>query len=174
MPLTDSIRDLDVRPVLAAGGEPFAQIMAAVADLPPGGGLRLIAPFRPVPLVDVMARRGFDARQSQRDDGDWEVLFTPARRLPEPELAPGSAVEAVFWPDPAQSLDLTGLMPPEPMVRILSELEGMAPGQVLFALLDREPLLLFPELAARGHEWAGNRAPTGTGYRLLVRRGVRE
>ena len=38
-------------------------------------------------------------------------------------------------------------------------------------LLDREPLFLFPELAARGHEWAGNVAPDGAAYRLLVRSG---
>ncbi len=167
-----TIRELDVRPMLAAGEEPFAAIMAAAGALPPGAALRLIAPFRPVPLFQVMARKGFSAEDRQRPDGDWEVLFTPLPPAPEPGLAPGSALEAMLWPDPTRSLDLTGLSPPEPMVRILTALEAMAPGEVLFALLDREPLLLFPELATRGHEWAGNHAPDGTRYRLLARRGA--
>lgn len=52
-------------------------------------------------------------------------------------------------------------MPPEPMVRILEAIAAMPPGEVLFALLDREPMFLFPELAQRGHEWAGNFAADG-------------
>ena len=43
---------LDVRPTLRAGGEPFAQIMQAVASLEPGQALRLLATFEPVPLYD--------------------------------------------------------------------------------------------------------------------------
>lgn len=172
---TDPIRELDVRPMLAAGEEPFAAIMAAVKALPPGTALRLIAPFRPTPLFSVMARMGFAAAPAQRPDGDWEVLFTPEPLAPpEPGLAPGSAPEAMFWPDPLHSLDLTGLTPPQPMLRILDALAGMAPGQVLFALLDREPLLLFPELTQRGHEWAGNHTADGASYRLLVRCGDTE
>ena len=42
---------------------------------------------------------------------------------------------------------------------------------VLFALLAREPVFLFPELAKRQHEWAGNFDASGTAYRLLVRHG---
>ncbi|WP_347267086.1 DUF2249 domain-containing protein [Paracoccus sp. (in: a-proteobacteria)] len=170
---TDAVQELDVRPALAAGDEPFGLIMDAVAALAPGMSLRLIAPFKPVPLFNVMAREGFSAEARQRRDGDWEVLFTPEHR-PETTLAPGTASHANLWPDPQRSLDLTGMMPPEPMVQILTGLEEMAPGAVLFALLDREPLLLFPELAARGHEWAGNFAPDGASYRLMVRRGARE
>ena len=37
--------ELDVRPILAAGGEPFDRIMEMVASLAPGEGLRLLAPF---------------------------------------------------------------------------------------------------------------------------------
>ncbi len=171
-PSPDSIRDLDVRPMLAAGEEPFGAIMAAVDSLEPGESLRLIAPFRPAPLFSVMANRGYAATDRALPDGGWEVIFAPlAERLPEEGFAPGTATDAGAWPDPAESLDLLGLMPPEPMVRILETLETMAAGRVLFALLDREPMFLFPELAMRGHEWAGNFSPDGAAYRLLVRRG---
>lgn len=168
-----AIRELDVRPLLARGEEPFAAIMGAADGLAPGERLRLIAPFRPVPLFNVMANRGFSAADRQLPDGGWEVVFTPAAEAaPEPGLAPGSAAGAVLWPEPAESLDLTGMMPPEPMVVILETVERMATGEVLFAVLDREPMFLFPELASRGHEWAGNFSADGSAYRLLIRRGV--
>jgi len=168
--MTDPL-DLDVRPALARGEEPFAAIMSAVDRLVPGQALRLIAPFRPAPLFTVMANRGFACKDRQRPDGAWEVVFTPEGEAQMAGFAPGSAPGAALWPDPAQVLDLTGLMPPEPMVRILETLTAMGPGTVLFALLDREPMFLFPELATRGHEWAGNMAPDGQGYRLLIRCG---
>lgn len=165
---SDPIRELDVRPLIAAGGKPFAAIAAAADGVPPGGTLRLIAPFRPDPLFTVMARRGFSARAQELEGGDWEILFV---RNPAPDLSPGSAVDAVVWPDPVHSLDLTGLFPPEPMVRILETLAGMLPGQVLFALVIREPVPLFAELSASGHEWAGNYSDEHGAYRLLIRRG---
>lgn len=166
-------QELDVRPLLRAGQEPFAAIMAAVDALAPGERLRLIAPFRPVPLFSVMNNRGYGARDRALGGGDWEVIFSPLAEgaAPEPGLSAGSAPGAVFWPDPSVSLDLGGLMPPEPMVRILETVAALAPGQVLFAVLDREPVFLFPELAKRGAEWAGNFSASGDGYRLLVRAG---
>lgn len=57
------------------------------------------------------------------------------------------------------------------MVRILETMEELRSGETLFALLAREPLFLFPELAKRGHEWAGNFDASGTAYRLLIRHG---
>lgn len=164
--------DLDVRPQLARGEEPFGVIMAAVDALAIGQALRLIAPFRPAPLFNVMANRGFACSDRQLPDGAWEVTFTPQETaVPVAGLAPGSAPGAALWPDPSQALDLLGLPPPEPMVRILEALVHMTPGDVLFALLDREPMFLFPELAHRGHEWAGNYAPDGMTYRLMIRSG---
>jgi hypothetical protein len=57
------------------------------------------------------------------------------------------------------------------MVHILAELERMTRGDVLFALLHREPLFLFPELERRGHEWVGNFDETGSAYRIMIRVG---
>lgn len=163
---------LDVRPLLARGEEPFGAIMAAADALQPGQALCLTAPFRPVPLFGVMVNRGFTVTDRSLPGGDWEVTFAPsADAAAEAHLAPGSSAGAAFWPDPVEVLDLTGMNPPEPMVRILDLLERMAPGTVLFAVLDREPMFLFPELAMRGHEWAGNAGADGLSYRMMIRRG---
>lgn len=166
-------RELDVRPALRAGEEPFQAIMDAVSTLAPGQSLRLIAPFRPVPLFSVMANRGFAASDRAIGNGEWEVTFSPVaiEQNDSEGLAIGSSPSAVSWGAPIEELDLRDLDPPEPMVRILEALEDLQPGDVLFALLAREPVFLFPELAKREHEWAGNFDEAGATYRLLVRHG---
>jgi hypothetical protein len=47
-------------------------------------------------------------------------------------------------------LDVRGLKPPEPMVAILSMIDGSA-GEAAFTVhLERDPVFLYPELAERG------------------------
>lgn len=167
--MTETI-DLDMRPTLRAGQEPFAAIMAATDALQPGQSLRLYATFRPVPLYTVMSNRGFSYQELALPQGEWEVIFTPLSAPSEMDLSVGSSPSANTWPDPVVSLDLADLPPPEPMIRILDAVEAMAPGDVLFAVLSREPLFLFPELAMRHHEWVGNFDATGTFYRIMIRK----
>lgn len=161
---------LDVRPILKSGGEPFQAIMQAVQGLQPGQALKLFATFRPQPLFRVMEGRGFDNEAREIEGGDWEVVFTPKPETIPVETSP-DADRPETWPDPSEHLDLSDLDPPEPMVRILASVEAMEPGEVLFAVLSREPLFLFPELTKRGHQWAGNFDETGSAYRILVRVG---
>lgn len=165
--MEDHFKELDVRPLLAAGGEPFAVIMAAVDGLKAGEGMKLIAPFNPVPLYTVMERKGFEGSAIERDDNAFEISFI--RKRTEIMVSAGAGI--VTWPDPVMELDLTALDPPEPMVRILAELEEMDVGEVLFAVLAREPVFLFPELTKRGHEWVGNYDKSGTAFRIMIRRG---
>ena len=166
---------LDVRPELRAGGEPFPRIMQAVADLEPGQTLRLLTPFEPIPLYAVLGRKGLTHRAIRHGEEDWEILFTPdpdaAATAPPPSRpASGShAGDGAGWPAPKQSLDNRDLQPPEPMVRILSALEQLGPGEVIEAWNDREPLLLYPELEARGA--AIQVSQEAAGVRLLIRRG---
>ena len=55
------------------------------------------------------------------------------------------------------------------MARILEATERLKAGEVLSALLLREPSFLFPELAKRGHQWRGGFDPERTTYRILIR-----
>lgn len=160
---------LDVRPILRSGGEPFQAIMQSVQDLQSGQALMLLSTFRPQPLFRVMEGRGFDHEAREIDGGDWEVLFTPKNAAPVETSVDADRPE--IWPEPSKHLDLTDLDPPEPMVRILAATETLGPGEVLFAVLAREPLFLFPELTKRGHQWAGNFDEKGSAYRILVRIG---
>jgi len=64
------------------------------------------------------------------------------------------------------ALDLRGLQPPEPMVRILEALER-APGAPLRAILPHEPVPLYALLAERGFACSGTQRADG-GYELRI------
>jgi len=162
--------EIDVRPLLLNGGEPFGAIMGAVNQLEQGQRLKLFATFKPEPLLSVMAGKGFTNQATPLDNGDWVVLFTPGEGGSRAALSNPEAPDT--WPDPAQYLDCSELDPPEPMVQILAALESMTEGDVLFALLGREPIFLFPELQIRGHAWVGDFDATGNAYRLMIRAGA--
>lgn len=164
--------ELDVRPILRQGGEPFSAIMAAVEALAPGQPLRLLATFKPVPLFQVLGARGFDAEARQIGE-DWEVIFTPADRdEPAANPPPGDDDDAgAAWPDPDFELELRDLDPPEPMVRVLEAVESLAPGRTVAALVPREPVFLLEELGTRGYRWRGAFLPDGS-YRIVIRAGT--
>lgn len=89
---------LDVRPTIAAGGEPFGDILQAADQIAEGGTLEVLAPFEPVPLYAALSRRGFAHRTTPLPEGEHLVAFiqtgiTPARTLAEiaaaqPSVAP--------------------------------------------------------------------------------------
>jgi hypothetical protein len=69
------MRVVDARPTLAAGGEPFAEIMEAAGLVADGEALVVYAPFEPVPLEGVLGEHGFRYVAEQLDGGDWRVTF---------------------------------------------------------------------------------------------------
>lgn len=73
--ITCRARVVDARPTLAAGGEPFGEIMAAVDELRDDEVLVVLAPFDPVPLEGVLAEQGFAHVADEIDDGSWRVTF---------------------------------------------------------------------------------------------------
>jgi hypothetical protein len=78
------------------------------------------------------------------------------------------------WPMPPLALedlpamDLRGLQPPEPIVRIFRALEG-SPGAPLRVILPHEPVPLYGLLRERGYSYAGAPRPDG-GYEVLIER----
>lgn len=66
---------LDVREDIAQGREPCSRIMSTVAGLRGDERLKVIAPFEPRPLFDLLAMHGFEHQATPIANGDWEVLF---------------------------------------------------------------------------------------------------
>jgi len=168
---------LDVREDLRAGREPFARIMAAVDALSPDGVLVLRAPFEPVPLYRVLARRGFAHWTESSDAEDWRVWFY--RESAEAHSAPAlasraTAVDSAGTDAPAGDstvrLDVRGLEPPLPMVRVLEAVEALGPGQRLEVLHHRRPVFLYPQLEERGCRHVTDESEPGL-VRIAIWRG---
>jgi hypothetical protein len=79
----------------------------------------------------------------------------------------GAALHASRAQAPAP-VDLRGLQPPEPIVRIFEALER-SPGEPLRALLPHEPVPLYALLRERGFRYSGTQHPDGS-YELLIER----
>ena len=146
-------RHLDVREDIERGSEPFNRIVTAVGELGPGEALVLRVPFEPVPLYKVLGARGLAHRAERRAPGDWWVWFfreTPAPASQQAVAAPSDLDRSEGRTSSTLRLDVRGVEPPWPMVRILEALERLDPGARLEVLHDRRPLFLYPQLDERG------------------------
>jgi AcrR family transcriptional regulator/uncharacterized protein (DUF2249 family) len=126
------ILSIDVRPLLHGGVDPAAQIFAELSRLPADGVMKVIAPFRPSPLLSLLSARGFECSCVEVEGALWVV--------------------EVRTPDGPTIADLRDLEAPEPLERILIETGEMAPGSVRLYRLPRFPRLLLPHLESRGLE----------------------
>lgn len=156
---------LDVRHEIRAGIEPFTKIMKTAGDLEPGQELRLLAPFKPLPLFSVLARKGFSHREQLIGDDEWEVIFT---RTPEPADAEsdlGTAQESSCGcraaPEPVV-VDARGLEPPQPLVTILEAVASLPAHATMRALTDRRPMHLYTHLTDRGFVGESEEQPDGS------------
>lgn len=153
---------LDVRPDLRAGRDPFSRIMATTDGLKDGETLRLLAPFEPVPLFHVMAKRGFSHEARPTPTGDWEVLFERSPgATPTPEETPATSQSPRGGPTTIE-VDARGLEPPQPLVVILEALAGLPEDAQLRARTERRPLHLYDQLEARGFFGETEEGPDGS------------
>jgi len=141
---------LDVREGLRRGEEPFARIMTAVKALAPDHVLVLRAPFEPVPLYEVLGKRGFAHWTERHAPDDWSVCFyrEAGRRT---------------------VLDVRALEPPQPMVRVLEAVERLGPGDELEVRHERRPVFLYPQLDERGYVHETDEPEPGL-VRIRIRR----
>lgn len=144
-------QELDVRPAIAAGREPFAVIMAAFRTLETGHVLTVLAPFEPAPLLRLMGERGWRTHVGWDDDTCRASFW----RAPDAGLAPADRAELAdrfTRLDVGARLDVRGLEPPEPLRLTLAAVEE--PGALpLTVIHHREPALLYPRLQERGLVW---------------------
>ena len=174
--VVDEIVTLDVREEIARGREPFAKIMSAVGSLKKGQSLKLIAPFQPVPLFDVLAGHGFSHELREIASGDWEVLFSRTRETKltsassracsqSPSLSPACGAK----PTKVVDLDTRGLEPPQPLVSILETLGNVPDGGELHARTSRRPMHLYPALEERGFHGRSEEQSDGS-FLTFIRR----
>ena len=157
---------LDVCEVIQRGEEPFARIMAAVNALATDQALVLRVPFEPIPLYKVLGKRGFAHWAECRAADDWSVGFYRDRAPSREEAAAAGALAR-----DRTVLDVRGLEPPQPMVRVLEEIDRLGPGAELEVHHDRRPMFLYPQLDERGLIHETDEPEPGL-VRILIRRGA--
>jgi uncharacterized protein (DUF2249 family) len=149
-----AVVELDVRDDIRRGAEPLKRIVAAAKALAPGATLAIRAPFEPVPLYGVLGERGLAHWTERLADADWRIWFyrcdaeVPA--TPGAAAATGARESARAGDGDPAVLDVRGLEPPLPMVRVLERLDTLPPGGVLRVLHERRPMFLYPQLDHRG------------------------
>ena len=169
----DRLATVDVRDDIRRGREPFAKIMAAAKALKPGQALLLRNVFEPVPLYQVLGKKGLDHWAECRGPEDWWIYFYPSP-------TGGSGGVAASSPGAAEGgegrtkggtgevlVDARGLEPPQPMQRILEALASLPEGATLRARTDRRPMLLYPKLEERGYRYE-TREADGDGFETRI------
>lgn len=150
---------LDVRPTIAAGNDPFSEIMQAISLLQEDETLQIINIFVPFPLINVLEGRGFKSWTNTISDKEHHTFFTKANTATSPVVEKKETSEGDFdtklasFGDKVKEIDVRHLEMPEPMVTILEKLETLPENHVLLVNHKKVPQFLLPELKSRNYQW---------------------
>lgn len=148
---TTPVHELDARPIIAGGQDPFAAIMRALRQAPQGSVFRVRAPFEPAPLIALLGKRGWVPHVTWEGEDCLASFWRPPAAGGEEGEDGDGDVEALLAERLAgDTLDVRGLEPPWPLQLVLHATERVLPLTVLH---QREPALLYPRLVERGLEW---------------------
>lgn len=141
----------DVRPLLAKGEDPYSVLMERAGAIGDDGVLVVDAPFNPAPLRRVLGKQGFSSFAQRVAEGHWRIFF---RRDGGADWAAEAEIigeGAVAWrEEDGMHIDVRKMQPPQPMVAILTLVDGLAVPETVIVHHDRMPSFLIPELAERG------------------------
>ena len=153
----DKIHQLDVRPIIESGKDPFQNIMAAVKELKDDNILLIINSFEPIPLYSVLGKQGFE-HWTEKENDVFKIYFYKDNGVKQdinPAQQKSSSKEIEY--KNVIELDVRELVPPEPMIKILETLAQVDENTVLLVHHHREPMMLYPKLEERGYEAVSNK-----------------
>ncbi|MEP6613337.1 MAG: DUF2249 domain-containing protein [Mucilaginibacter sp.] len=156
--------ELDVRPLLAQDKDPLKEILSCIKKLDENQGLKLINTFEPLPLIHLLADKGFSNRVEQAGpntvityfnkikSGKEEIITVPADEQ-TPDGQQFDQLLANFQPAKVKYLDVRDLEMPKPMLAILELAPNLVAGNVLFVYHKKVPVYLLPELEKLGLQY---------------------
>ena len=170
----ENITQLDVRPVIKNGKDPFNLIINTVKQLPQGGILKLINSFEPAPLIPILTRQGFDSYVETVSSTVINTYFFKKDNsgFSEPEKTSNAEdwqSKLEFYKNKLVSIDVREMEMPLPMMTILEELELLPPEKALFVYHKRIPVFLLPELKDRNFEYRINEISDGDVHLLIFK-----
>jgi len=156
-----NIVDLDVRPILESGVDPFNVIMDGLKTLKEGETLRIINTFEPIPLLNIIKKKGYQYETERPQEG---VVHTYLKKESDNIIAEESVPEASEreftyedlerkYEGKLMEIDVRDLEMPMPMVTILEAIETLEEGHALYVHHKRLPQYLLPELKEREFDY---------------------
>lgn len=173
---TDNIITLDVRDHLASGKDPFQKIIQTLASMPSESILLLINTFEPIPLINILKKKGFEYYTEAQDSN---TIYTYLKNTGNKTLKglrdtePPAARSVDFaktvekYKSKMKEIDVRSLEMPLPMITILHELEVLPEGYALFVNHKKIPQFLLPELKEKNFCWLIDDAGEGD-IKLLI------
>lgn len=150
---SEKIVSLDVRPVIQVGQDPLNQILSKLKEVKAGQVLKLINSFEPVPLIQLLEKKGLKHYVENVDD---ETIITYFFNIRNTAVEAPAVQENDDWDEKLahfegnlETIDVRELEMPLPMLTILETLATLAPPKALFVYHKRVPVFLLPELADR-------------------------
>lgn len=150
--------ELDVRPVLDSGKDPLNLILKEVNKLQPNQILKLSNSFEPIPLIQLLEKRGFETYTEIIDENLTYTYFHKTNKVQETtanaDTAPADWEKVLQgFEGKLKTIDVRELEMPLPMLTILDELEKLSPENALYVYHKRIPVFLLPELQERKFDY---------------------
>ncbi len=154
-----NIVTLDVRPLLSGGVDPFDEIMKTIKGMKEDETLLIINTFEPVPLLNILQKRGYIYQTERPEPGIVHCYLqkagstTPTANVVTEvggkETEDFESIENRFK-GKLTEIDVREMEMPMPMVATLEALEKLNEGEALYVHHKRLPRFLLPELENRG------------------------
>lgn len=157
----ETIIELDVRPILEAGTDPFEAIMAKLKTMDDSHTLKIINSFEPIPLLNILKKKGY-AYETERPESGVVHTFLEKFDGEENDSSETMVQELSYaqvenkFDGKMTEVDVRDMEMPMPMVTILEEIEKVKEGHALFVHHKKLPQYLIPELEDRGYKWVSN------------------
>lgn len=163
----EKIIQLDVRPIIDSGKDPFLDIMNKVKSLKDDEVLLIINSFEPIPLYTVLGNKGFN-HWTEKENGVFKVYFYKEKEITQSKISTEqkSSSEEIDYKNVIE-LDVRELVPPEPMMKILEALSQVDENTVLLVHHHREPMMLYPKLEERGYQAVTNKIDENY-YKVII------
>jgi uncharacterized protein (DUF2249 family) len=150
----ENMIELDVRPVIETGKDPFDMIMQQIKTIKEGQVLKIINSFEPTPLLHLLGRQGFESFSEVINEELVYAYFykKSAVSLVEKENdadTQGWDEVAAHFTGKTETIDVRALEMPLPMHTILEALDKLSVEKALLVFHKRIPVFLLPELEER-------------------------
>lgn len=164
LPENFEIIELDVRPVLVQKKDPLNLIISKIGTLQAGQCLKIVNTFEPVPLINLLGKKGFQHHVEYPDKDTVITWFFKQGKEKVGQILPDDTIKAnesddfewmlqKYQPPKLQFTDVRELEMPLPMVTILAILKKMPQDEALLVHHKKVPVFLLPELREQGFDY---------------------